>query len=47
MRQGRRLKNKINSIHQRALRIVYQDKKSSFETSKRDKSPSINMKNLQ
>ena len=37
---------KINNIHERALRIVYQDKKFSFETLlKRDKFVSIHMKN--
>ena len=45
---GRGLNNKVNNIHERALRIVYQDKKSSFETLlKREKSTSINIKNLQ
>ena len=35
-------------MHERALKIVYQDKKSSFETLlKRDKSTSIHVKNLQ
>ena len=48
MCHGRGLNNKINNIHERALRIVYQDKKSSFETLlKRDKSTSIHVKNLQ
>ena len=48
MCHGRGLNSKINNIHERALRIVYQDKKSSFETlSKRDKSTSIHVKNLQ
>ena len=43
----RGLNNKINNIHERALRIFYQDKKSSFETLlKRDKSTSIHVKNL-
>ena len=43
-----RLNNKIKNIHERALRIVYQDKKSSLKTLvKRDKSTSIHMKNLQ
>ena len=45
---GRGLSNKINHIHERALRIVYRDKKSSFETLlTRDKSMSIYVKNLQ
>ena len=48
MCHGRVLNNKINNIHERALRIVYQDKKSSFETLlKRDKSTSIHVKNFQ
>ena len=48
MYHSRGSSNKINNIHERALRIVYQDKKSSFETLlKRDKSTSIHMKNLQ
>ena len=32
MSHGRGLNNKINNIHERALRTVYQDKKSSIET---------------
>ena len=48
MCHGRGLNNKINNLHERALRIVYQDKKSNFETSlQRDKSVSIHIKNLQ
>ena len=48
MCQGRGLNNKINNLHERALRTVYQDKKSSFETLlKRDKSVSIHIKNSQ
>ena len=48
MCHGRGLNNKINKIHERALSIVYQDKKSSFVTLvKGDKSTSIHMKNLQ
>ena len=44
---GRGLSNKIKNIHGRALRTVYQDGKSSFETLlKRDKSTSILVKNL-
>ena len=39
MCHGRGLNNEINNIHKRALRIVYQDKKSIFETLlKREKS---------
>ena len=48
MCHGIRLNNKINNIHERALRIVYHDKISSFKTLlNRDKSKSIHMKNLQ
>ena len=48
MCHGRGLNNKINNIHERGLRIVYQDKKSSFETLlKYEKSTSIHVKNLQ
>ena len=48
MCHGRRVNNKINNLHERALRTVYQDKKSSFETLlKHDKSVSIHAKNLQ
>ena len=38
MCQGSGLNNKVNNVRERALRIVYQDKKFSFETLlKRDK----------
>ena len=48
MCHGRGLNRKIDSIHERALKIVYHDKKSSFETLlKRDKSLSIHVKSLQ
>ena len=48
MCHGRGLNNKISNIHERALRIVYQDKKFSFETLlKRDKYTSIYIKSLQ
>ena len=48
MCHGRGLNNKINDIHERVLRIVHQDKKSSSETLlKRGKSTSIHVKNLQ
>ena len=47
MCDGRGLNTKINNMHERALRIVYQDKKSSFETLlKRDKSTSTHVKKL-
>ena len=46
MWQGRVLK--INNIHDRALRIVYQDKKSNFKALlKCDKSMSVHVKNVQ
>ena len=45
MYHGRGLNNKINNLHEGALRTVYQDKKSSFETLlKCDKSVSIHIK---
>ena len=48
MCHGRGLSNKINHIHEKALRTVYRDKKSSFETLlTRHKSMSIYVKNLQ
>ena len=48
MCHDRGLNNRINNLHERALRTVYQDKKSSFETLlKHDKSASIHTKNLQ
>ena len=48
MYHGRGLNNKINYLHERALRTVSQDKKSSFETllKKHNKSVSIHVKNL-
>ena len=48
MCQSRGLNNKINNIHKRALRIVYQDKKSNLQDLlQKDKSVSIHMKNIQ
>ena len=48
MCHGRGLNNKITNLHERALRTVHKDKKSSFETFlKHDKSVSIHIKNLQ
>ena len=48
MCQSRTLSNRINNIHLRALRIVYQDKQSSFEELlQKDNSVSVHMKNLQ
>ena len=48
MCHGRGLNNKINIIYKRALRIVDQVKKSSFESLlKREKSTSIHVKSHQ
>ena len=39
--------NRINNLHERALRIIHQDKKSGFETLlKNDKSVTIHVGNL-
>ena len=48
MFHSRRLNNKINSIHERALRITYQDNASTFEELlNKDNSVSIHHRNLQ
>ena len=48
MCHGKTLNNRISNIHHRALRIKYQDKKTSFqELLQKDKSVSVHMKNLQ
>ena len=48
MFHSRRLNNKINSIHERALRITYQDGKSTFQgLLNKDNSVSIHHRNLQ
>ena len=48
MFHSRRLNNKINSIHERALRITYQDNMSTFqELLNKDNSLSIHHRNLQ
>ena len=48
MFHSRTLNNKINRLHERALRIVYSDYKSSFcELLEKDKSFSIHHKNIQ
>ena len=48
MFHSRNLNNKINKIHERALRIAYKDYVSSFDTLlERDKSVTIHKKNLQ
>ena len=47
MCHSRGLNNRINNLHEYALRIVYQDKKSDFETLlKNDTSVTIHVKNL-
>ena len=48
MFHSRRLNNKINSIHERALRVTYQDNASTFqELLNKDNSVSIHHRNLQ
>ena len=48
MFHSRHLNNKINSIHERALRITYHDNTSTFqELLKKDNSVSIHHRNLQ
>ena len=48
MFHSRHLNNKINKIHERALRIAYKDYVSSFDILlQRDKSVTIHTKNLQ
>ena len=48
MFHSKRLKNKISSIPERALRITYQDNTSAFqELLNKDNSVSINHRNLQ
>ena len=48
MFHSRRLNNKINSIHERALRITYHDNTSTFqELLNKDNSVSIHHRNLQ
>ena len=45
---SRALNNKINSVHERALRITYNDSKSTFkDLLNKDNSVSIYHKNLQ
>ena len=46
--RSRRLNNKINSIHERALRITYQDNTSTFqELLNKDNSVSLHHRSLQ
>ena len=48
MFHSRGVSNKINQVHERSLRTVYQDNISSFEELfKRDKSFTIHQKNIQ
>ena len=48
MFHSRNLNNKINKIHQRSLRIVYNDDTSSFdELLRKDNSVSIHHRNIQ
>ena len=44
---GRKSNNRINHLHERALRIVYNDNQSSFENLlRKDRSVSIHHKNI-
>ena len=48
MCHSRTVKSKINKLHERCLRIIYYDKKSSFkELLETDKCVPIHIKNLQ
>ena len=48
MNHSRALNNKINRIHERALRLVYRDKKSTFEELlNKDTSVKFHIKSLQ
>ena len=48
MNHSRTLNNRINRIHERSLRVVYNDKKSTFEELlERDKSVTRHIRNLQ
>ena len=48
MFHNRTLNNKINRIHERALRIVYRDKTSSFtELLQKDNAVTVHQRNLQ
>ena len=45
---SRRINNQINKLHERALRLVYNDKSSSFrELLERDHSVTIHERNIQ
>ena len=48
MFHGRQVNNKINHLHERALRMVYEDSTSSFDTLlEKDMSFSVHDKNIQ
>ena len=48
MCHSRKINNQINKLHERALRLVYNDKSSSFrELLERDKSVTIYERNMQ
>ena len=48
MNHSRKLNHRINKIHERALRVVYNDKHASFEELlSKDKSTTIHVRNLQ
>ena len=48
MCHSRKINNQIEKLHERALRLVYNDKSSSFrELLKRDKSVTIHKRNIQ
>ena len=48
MFQSREINNCINSLHERALRVVYRDYKATFsELLSKDKSVTIHQRNLQ
>ena len=48
MCHGRTVNSKIDKLHERCLRVIYNDKKSSFkELLETDKSVPIHIKNLQ
>ena len=48
MLQSRTLNNRINNIHERALRLTYKDNKSSFkQLLEKDHSVTVHQKNLQ
>ena len=48
MNHSRILNNKINRIHEKSLRVVYNDKKATFkELLDKDKAVSIHTKNFQ